>query len=170
MATKAYIGKNVTVPIIIERDAKGNVKSTDADRPASIYHIIPCTGTRQAEYQAKKEFVAARVKQAALEDTVNTAVKVSREQQEEMTEFFMEFIPRVEFAWLGDQWMDEIKGVGQRREFFAHLMTWQRTQLMGAFFSDAELRGLTFRPDPVDGAADGTRPDGERKKRPKRRA
>ena len=160
MAVKSFVSKE-PIPIVFPDD-EGPKKT--------IFWIRPMTGRAHATYQARQEFAREEIRRAAIEETIETADKVTDRIQDQMTELFTGYIPKIENVWLGEAWQDEITDKATRREFFNGLALMERALLLGLLSSGGKLQAYTFRDKPVDGTAGRTRPDGKGKKRPKRRA
>lgn len=173
MAIRSYVTRN-PVEICLERDLNPEsdtfmqVKSID-DKPPTIFHVIPPTARDVALYIKKQQWAVEKIRQAGLEETMETVAKTVKRVQDETTTVLMEYIPKIENLWMGEEWRDEITSASDRRLYIDNLLAEERASLQNVLRSDAQLRALSFRRDPVGGTSGRTKPGGEGKKRPKRR-
>lgn len=151
MAVKSFVSKE-PIPIVFP---------DDEGPKRSIFWIRPMTGRAHATYQNRQEFAREEIRRAAIEETIETADRVTNRIQDQMTELFVDYIPRIENVWLGDEWKDELTEKPVRREFFDGLALMERALLLGLLSSGGKLQAYTFRDHAVDGAAKRARPHGK---------
>ncbi len=133
----------------------------EGEKRKATYWMIPMAGRNMALYQNRQEYLRIEIKEAAVEQTVETIDEITNRQQDQMTELFVTHIPKIQDVWYGEDWREEITERVERRKFFDAMGLIERSLFLALLMSGGKLQAYTFPGDSVDGAAKRKRSGGK---------